>query len=132
MLAALLAAACGLLAVSRAGAQEYPIESVKAAFLYRFTSYVEWPDTALGGVDFTIAVVGADDVAASCSTFSRLTRSTRATHVCACSPAPSISTATRCFMSDRTAPHMPRRCSRARKGAPCLRSPMSREASRNA
>jgi len=62
-LAVLLAAVCGLLAAARSAAQEYPIESVKAAFLYRFTSYVEWPDTGLGDGDFTIAVVGADDVA---------------------------------------------------------------------
>jgi hypothetical protein len=39
--AALRAATCGGLAAARAGAEEYPIESVKAAFLYRFTAYVE-------------------------------------------------------------------------------------------
>jgi YfiR/HmsC-like len=35
---------------------------VKAAFLYRFASYVEWPE-AVGDDPFVIAIVGAEDVA---------------------------------------------------------------------
>lgn len=39
---------------------------VKAAFLYRFASYVKWPPTAFARPDtpFTIAVMGAEGVAA--------------------------------------------------------------------
>lgn len=36
---------------------------VKAAFLYRFTSFVEWPPPDSGRDAFTIAVLGADAVA---------------------------------------------------------------------
>jgi hypothetical protein len=38
---------------------------VKAAFLYKFADYVEWPDSAFAQADtpITIAVVGADTVA---------------------------------------------------------------------
>lgn len=36
---------------------------VKAAFLYKFAGYVEWPPTALIGESFNIGVVGADDIA---------------------------------------------------------------------
>jgi hypothetical protein len=38
---------------------------VKAAFLYRFTGYIEWPGPPDANQPFTIAVLGADDVAAS-------------------------------------------------------------------
>jgi hypothetical protein len=47
-----------------------PLErSVKAAFLYKFLSYVEWPESATGptGSPLTIGVVGADDIAAELS-----------------------------------------------------------------
>jgi hypothetical protein len=40
-------------------------DSVKAAFLYRFTDYVEWPAPALQGTQFTIAVLDAPGVAAN-------------------------------------------------------------------
>ncbi len=43
-----------------------PLEPrVKAAFLYKFASYVEWPESAFGQPEapFTIAVVGADPIA---------------------------------------------------------------------
>lgn len=41
-------------------------ERVKAAFLYKFVSYVEWPPSALpkGDSPYVIAVIGAEDVAA--------------------------------------------------------------------
>ncbi len=41
-----------------------PEDSVKAAFLYRFTDYVEWPAPALQSSQFTIAVLGDPGVAA--------------------------------------------------------------------
>jgi YfiR/HmsC-like len=46
-----------------AHAAEFTADSVKAAFLYRFASYVEWPDDAPAIGPFVIAVSGADEVA---------------------------------------------------------------------
>jgi hypothetical protein len=45
-------------------ASEYPEEAVKAVFLYRFAGYVTWPASAATAPQFTIAVLGADKVAA--------------------------------------------------------------------
>ena len=45
-----------------AASAEYSPEAVKAAFLYRFAGYVQWPQSA-PDVPFTIAVLDADDVA---------------------------------------------------------------------
>lgn len=58
------AAACALAAVAHA--QQAAEATVKAAFLYKFAGYVEWPDSALlpAGAPFTIGIVGADDIAA--------------------------------------------------------------------
>ena len=47
---------------SLAQAAQYSVEAVKAAYLFRFAQYVEWPD-APAGTPFVIAVSGADDVA---------------------------------------------------------------------
>lgn len=54
-----------------AGAQEqvYSAERIKAAFLYHFSTYVNWPPTAEAGDTFTIAVLGADGVAAELEQF---------------------------------------------------------------
>lgn len=41
----------------------YPEDAVKAAFLYRFTGYVDWPTTLHPPTTFTIAVYEADGVA---------------------------------------------------------------------
>ena len=41
----------------------YPEAAVKAVFLYRFAEYVQWPAEALAAQQFTIAVLGADEVA---------------------------------------------------------------------
>lgn len=41
-----------------------PPESVKAAFLFRFADYVEWPAASSPGVPFVIAVLGEPAVAA--------------------------------------------------------------------
>lgn len=51
------------LPVSSYGAS-YSEDAVKAAFLYRFAAYVEWPNETPGDTPFTIAVAGADGVAA--------------------------------------------------------------------
>jgi hypothetical protein len=48
-----------------AQAQQAAEPTVKAAFLYKFAGYVEWPDGAFPSPDspFVIGVMGADDVA---------------------------------------------------------------------
>jgi hypothetical protein len=40
------------------GAAEYSADAVKAAYLFRFASYVEWPDTARAEPSFVIGVLG--------------------------------------------------------------------------
>ncbi len=44
---------------------------IKAALLYRFINYVEWPDSAFASpaAPFTIAIAGADDLAAELAEF---------------------------------------------------------------
>jgi hypothetical protein len=49
--------------VSSAEAQVFSPDAVKAAFLHRFASYVEWPPEALGEGPFVIAIAGAEAVA---------------------------------------------------------------------
>ena len=65
-LRSLLALALLVGAVSSFGQQEATESAVKAALLYRFPSYVEWPAAALGapGAPFVIGVMGSDEVAA--------------------------------------------------------------------
>jgi len=60
-----LAVACtmGAAAWPAAAAESYSEDAVKAAFLYRFTGYVDWPAQALVDPQFTIAVLEADGVA---------------------------------------------------------------------
>jgi hypothetical protein len=41
----------------------YTESAVKAVFLYRFADYVQWPAEALTAGKFTIAVLGADEIA---------------------------------------------------------------------
>ena len=50
---------------SPAGAQqpEFAPERVKAAFLYNFGAYVEWPPSAVASPELKIAVIGAESVA---------------------------------------------------------------------
>jgi YfiR/HmsC-like len=51
-------------AIPPAGAAEsYSEDAVKAAYLYRFAGYIDWPADALADTPFTIAVVGAPGVA---------------------------------------------------------------------
>lgn len=45
-------------------APAYSEDAVKAAYLYRFTQYIEWPEAAPSDVPFTIAVLDAPGVAA--------------------------------------------------------------------
>ena len=45
-------------------APAYSEEAVKAAYLYRFTQYIEWPESTPAGMPFTIAVMDAPGVAA--------------------------------------------------------------------
>ena len=51
-----------LLSVPRAQAQVFSADAVKAAYLYRFASYIEWPPEAHAS-PFVIAVVDAENVA---------------------------------------------------------------------
>lgn len=66
------AAALSILScVAPAVAQEvvYKDEEVKAAFLYHFATFVQWPQTATSGQPFSLAILGADDVAAELEQF---------------------------------------------------------------
>jgi hypothetical protein len=45
-----------------ASAAQFSVDAVKAAYLFRFAQYVEWPD-APADEPFVIAVVGAEEVA---------------------------------------------------------------------
>ena len=65
---ALLALACAAAAIAPAAAQEPDRaleQRVKAAFLYRFTEFVTWPEAAQPRADapFVMAVAGSDSVA---------------------------------------------------------------------
>jgi hypothetical protein len=50
-------------ALSLPAAQPYREHAVKAAFISRFTAYVEWPATAFNRGEFLIAVLGSPQVA---------------------------------------------------------------------
>jgi hypothetical protein len=54
-----------LCAAAIAGAQTATESAVKAAFLYKFAGYIEWPDSAFPSPDapLVIGVAGAEDVA---------------------------------------------------------------------
>jgi hypothetical protein len=60
VLGALCAAAFACLPLGAASLHDE--DEVEAAFLYRFAGYVEWPPEALAGQDFTIAVLGSDNI----------------------------------------------------------------------
>jgi hypothetical protein len=61
----LLALLLGVLATAGPvnAAQPYSEDAVKAAFIYRFTGFMEWPPDALQAQQFTIAVLGSEPVA---------------------------------------------------------------------
>lgn len=50
------------LAVSQAFAAQFSIDAVKATYLFRFASYVAWPESARGEGPFVIGVIGGEDV----------------------------------------------------------------------
>jgi hypothetical protein len=62
-----LGALCGILALGLStgvpAVEAYPVESVKAAFIYRFAGYVEWPRDPASAKAFTIAVMGSSEIA---------------------------------------------------------------------
>jgi len=53
-----------LVLIPAAVAQQAQEHEVKAAFLFKFPAFVEWPDGTAPGRPFVIAVAGAPDVAA--------------------------------------------------------------------
>ena len=55
--------AFAVVAAPLAHAAQFSVEAVKAAYLFRFAQYVEWPPMP-ADAPFVIAVSGADDVAA--------------------------------------------------------------------
>jgi hypothetical protein len=57
-----LLVAC-LFAVAQLNAAVFSVDAVKAAFLFRFASYVQWPDEAFATGRFVIGVIDADPVA---------------------------------------------------------------------
>ncbi len=63
-MAALLALACSLAAPASGDSLEY---TVKAAYLYKFAPFVQWPDTAFDGpaAPFTVCIAGPDPFGAS-------------------------------------------------------------------
>jgi hypothetical protein len=67
----LAAALCtvGILLANSAAADAYSEDAVKAAFLYRFAGYVEWPSASASTEPFTIAVLQADAVGAQLQRF---------------------------------------------------------------
>jgi len=60
---AILFGLCAAIGASQAHAALFSADSVKAAFLYRFASYVEWPADAPATGPFVIAVAGSEAVA---------------------------------------------------------------------
>lgn len=65
VLAGLLLAAAGLLPAPAAAQQQATEASIKAAFLYKFAGYIEWPANAFAAPDapFVIGITGSDEVA---------------------------------------------------------------------
>jgi hypothetical protein len=57
-----LLVAC-LLAAVQLHAAVFSADAVKAAFLFRFASYVQWPDDTPASGRFVIGVIGADPIA---------------------------------------------------------------------
>jgi len=53
----------GTQSVPAHAAATYPEDAVKAVFLYRFAGYVTWPPSTANSSQFTIAILGADNVA---------------------------------------------------------------------
>jgi hypothetical protein len=62
-----LGALCGILALGLStgvpAVEAYSVDSVKAAFIYRFAGYVEWTRDPASAQTFTIAVMGSSEIA---------------------------------------------------------------------
>lgn len=56
---------CGALSPPARAQSAHSEDSVKAAYLYRFTGYVDWPDEAIAGHPFVIDVYGDPGLAAA-------------------------------------------------------------------
>lgn len=65
----MLAAFASFAPLADAQEQVYSADRVKAAFLYHFTTYVNWPADVLADDVFTIAVLGSDSVAEELSAY---------------------------------------------------------------
>jgi hypothetical protein len=55
--------ACAWWSPTPTHAAQFSVDAVKAAYLFRFAQYVEWPTAQAAGAPFVIAVTGAEDVA---------------------------------------------------------------------
>jgi hypothetical protein len=55
--------ACAFFCASATQATQFSVDAVKAAYLFRFAQYVEWPAPKATEDPFVIAVTGAEDVA---------------------------------------------------------------------
>ena len=62
MLPTVVLLACAALSTSVTQAAQFSIDAVKAAYLFRFAQYVEWPE-APAESPFVFAVIGAEDIA---------------------------------------------------------------------
>ena len=71
LLLVLAAAALGVAAGAGAQEREAQEHEVKAAFLFKFPAFVEWPAKPPPGTPFVIAVVGAPQVAAELRSLAR-------------------------------------------------------------
>lgn len=63
MIRVVLMIALASVSATLAQAAQFSVDAVKAAYLFRFAQYVEWPDGAPPDAPFVIAVSGADEVA---------------------------------------------------------------------
>jgi hypothetical protein len=103
-----------------APAQQVQEHEVKAAFLYKFPAFVEWPAQPGPEVPFVIAVVGAEDVAEELRRISRgRTHEGRAIQVREPGDAQGLNGAHMVFVGRGAAARMPL-IARALAGAPVL------------
>lgn len=101
-------------------AQQAQEHEVKAAFLFKFPAFVEWPSKPGPEVPFVIAVVGAEDVAEELRRLSRgRTHEGRAIHVREPNDAQALNGAHVVFVGRGAAARIPL-VARALAGAPVL------------
>jgi hypothetical protein len=63
LMRAAILVACAWLSPSLSQGAQFSVDAVKAAYLFRFAQYVEWPAAQAAEDPFVIAVAGAEDVA---------------------------------------------------------------------